>query len=285
MPKSAPSSFKGGGGILRGVDGVIQDVQFELYKPKDPKKQTIINGVLTVLPDGADEPIETFGIFVGAEKDFTITNEGRALEGPNEFGRSTEWYTLLASLVEALKTAGIEESDFFVQEEGSETADYSCLINQRVRFDWRKNAQKTAKLGKRPNKQDASKPGFDREDLIITAYYGEVEPTPVKAVVKSKPAPGAKTVTKAAGGKPNGKAVEVNIGELASSKVVAALKSVKDGKLLKSKLSVKLLTGMAKEPEYREEVRTWAKDDDNLAGIVGVSYDPASQTLTLDATE
>ncbi len=80
--------------------------------------------------------------------------------------------------------------------------------------------------------------------------------------------------------KTNGAATDV--AQLGADNVLLAVSKAKDQKLSKTKLSVKILTQMeTATPEVRQQVRDWAFNDANLAGIIGVNYDGATQIVSL----
>ena len=291
MPSARPSGFSGGGGLLRGVDATIVGLEFitrtsegkpaqaakagQAAKPAKPPF-TSLQAQLTVLPDGATEVVKPFPLFVGDAAAYTF--DGPTVSGEKQFSKSSGFPMFVQSLVDAKFP-----EDLLPEDPEGLVADYTNVIGARVRFDWRKNEKLTASAGKTYGKDDraaikAGKPpkgsGFDREDLIVTAYYGQAEVAPVKGA--------AKTGTKA--GKVNAAKAIVDIATLAGDTVLTAVSKAKDQRITKTRLSVKILTLLASaDPDVRNEAIEWAGSDTNLAGIEGVDYDTANQTLSLSA--
>jgi hypothetical protein len=283
MASARPSKFAGGG-MLRGTDGVILDVQFSdlLADGSKPKPKAGKPGVkpfhslfanLTIQEDGQDK-VTTQSIFAGGADDFEVAFDGRGVvsaeEGGNKaFGKSSGWYTFMQSLCNPINGEGFDENNL-----PEEDLDFSAIIGARCRFDQQVNEKVTKKYGQRVSKKDETKK-FDRTDLIVTDYYGQVEveaPKPVaKGVIKTKTtaAPVAKKVAKA-----------VDVAELATEKILGLLAAAKDNSLNKSRLSVRLLTAIP-QGATRDAAQAWAEDDDNLAAIEGTSYDADTETLSL----
>lgn len=281
MPSAKPSAFAGGG-LLRGEDGTIVGLTFtdvfpggEGSKTKKPGKArddfASLYARVYIQVDGADKPTDRT-LFVGNAKDYTF--EGATITGEKPLGKGAGWYIFLQSLVDA----GFDEANF---PDDPLTADYTSIIGARCRFNWQKNEKATKKYGQTVSKKDPSKK-YDREDLIVESYYGQVEVKPAKGTTPAKAA--APSTTKAA--KPAKKAAEpeaADVESLAKKTILDAVAAAKDGKLTKSKLSVKILTLLANvDADVRGDVREWAYSDENLAKVDGVVYDAASQTLSLD---
>lgn len=292
MPSARPSAFRGASGILRDVDATIVGLQFTDLNPLS-SEESLANrksdfhtlfGVLQVQVDGA-ETSSPQPLFVGSADDFGITADEMGLTGDGALSKSSGWFTFLDSLVRA----GFDESNF-PEDPAGKVADFSALVGARVRLNWQVNEKATKKYGKKKSKQKDAKTGkfkeYDREDLIVTNYYGQVAVTPQtptgRPTTSASPRPTSQA--KPLGSAKGGTSPVVNIGDLAEEHIVTALKAAKGKTLTKSKLSVKLLTALqTSDPALRDEVRTWAVDDDNLSKIDGVTYDRATTTLTLDA--
>lgn len=280
MPSARPSGFSGGGGLLRGVDGTIVGLEFITRtsegkpassagpgRPARPAKApfTSVQAQLVVLPDGATEVVKPFPLFVGGAADYTF--DGPTVSGTKPFSKNSGWGTFMQSLVDSKFP-----EDLLPEDPEGVVADYSAVIGARVRFDWRKNEKLTAEYGKTFSKKDPEKKGkgFDREDLIVTAYYGQAEVTAAKA---GKPASAKKAKAAVA---------KVDIATLAGDTVLAAVAKAKDQRITKTRLSVKILTLLASaEPDVRNEAIEWAGNDANLSALEGVNYDVPTQTLTL----
>lgn len=288
MPGARVASFKGASGILRDVDGVIVGIEFTDQNPlagrgtpKPGQKKSDFHSLFAVLQvkvDGA-ETASAQPLFVGNADDFGITEDKMGLTGPNPLSKSSGWFIFLNSIVNpgGVEGSGFDESNF--PDDDPELADYSALVGARVRFNWQKNEKATKKYGQKASKDGKKK--YDREDLIVTAYYGQVD---VDATPASTSAPAAgKTSTTAAA---KGKKGEPNIPALSVENVLLALSKAKDNKLSKAKLSVKILTQMeTADAETRQAVRDWAFADANLAGIDGVDYDAKTQMVSLTPDE
>jgi hypothetical protein len=291
MPSARPSSFSsGGGGMLRKVDGTIVGLEF-IQKDFDAVGAKAANAKtgqaaqlaraassklqaqLTILVDGADEPVQPFAIGVGSVDDYTF--EGATITGEKPLSKSSGWYLFLQSVVDAQFPEDAFPDDPL-------TADYSALIGGRFKFDWLVNEKLTTKYGKKLSKKinpKTNKPyENDREDLIVTAYYGQADVAPAPAASKKI---GVKPIAKS-GVKRSAPKAAVDIAALASDKVILAVNAAKDQILSKTKLSVKILGLLAgQDADVMQEAREWAFVDANLSGIDGVDYNVETQTLTL----
>lgn len=291
MPFAAPSKFKGASGILRDVDATIVGLEITDVNPlagrgtpKPGAKKSDFHtlfGVLKVRVDGA-ETVSDQPLFIGDADVFVPTEDGMGVSGEGQLSKSSGWFIFLDSL----EKAGFDMDNFPEDPEGI-VADYSALVGARVRFNWQKNEKATKKYGQKLGKKVDPKTGkpvaYDREDLIVTNYYGQADvDEPVVAAKKS----GVGKTQPAGQAKPLGakKGAKVDVAKVAADNIILALNAAKDKRASKSKVSVKLLTQLGTEsPELRTEVRAWADDNNNLASIEGVTFDPASEMLSLDA--
>lgn len=298
MPSAKSSSFRGGGGILRKKDGTILNIDFTPVNPlfdgkpapklaPGQKRSDFVwlYAVLTIQEDGREELTQQ-PLKVGSVDDFEVVLDGRGVSGTMQFGKGSEFGIFAESLSHPKdEGAGFDESNFPEDLEGL-VADYTAIIGARVQFDWVKDESKWGlanprkgkdKAGKELKGKDGKPILYDRENLIVRSYYGQVDvadvPAPVakQGVVKTAP----KKVAKPA-------VASVDIPALAASKVVAVLSSAKGNALTINKLSVKLLTEMSNEPDTREDVRAWSLKGDNLATIPGVLYDKTTQVVSLE---
>jgi hypothetical protein len=292
MPSARSSNFKGGGGILRKKDGTVLDIQFTdknplwkdgakpAGKPGDKKSDFhSLFAVLHIQEDGREE-LSLQPLFVGDADAFEVVLDGRGVKGDAQFSKSSDWFIFLDSLAHPKDGgAGFDESDFPEDPDGL-VADYTALRGVRVQFDWEKNDVKTKKLGQRLVKGKDGKPDqkFDREDLVVRSYYGQVE-----VGEAPKQAPGSKKTSAPVVGKTMKKstAPAVDIAALAAERILSVLKVAKGNALTLNKLSVKLLQEMANEPETREDVRAWALKADNVKGVEGVNYDVTTTVVSL----
>lgn len=295
MPSGRLSAFKGGGGILRGVDCTITDLQFTdqkaviaTSKPRPGVKKSDFHSLwanLSFLVDGAEAPV-TQSVFVGDADAFEVVCDGRGLGGDGQLSKSSGWFVLYNSLV----AAGFDEN---LIPDDPTVADYTAIVGARVRTDWQVNEALTKKLGKRAAMKDGKavkgrdgKPvSYDREDLVITAYHGQVEVEDGQVVANAKPTAGKASTKPTTSGKtktaPPPPEPE-DISERITDIIIDAVTTSKTKSLTKSKLSVVVMQALKDEDgTLIDEARAWAFDDANLAGIDGLSYDKAKKTLSL----
>lgn len=283
MPSARPSAFKGGGGgILRDQDGTIVGLEFSDVNPLSTKEVKdgafhSLWALLNILPDGASRPTIQ-PIWVGDADAFGITEDKMGLTGDAPLSKSSSWFILVDSMVNpnGAPGTGFDEENF---PDDPETADYGALVGARFRFNWKKDERATAKFGKKVSKKDPKK-SYDRENLIATNYYGQVEVTDamVHGTDDVAPAktPAVKTKAKAAAFDAD------DVTELATAAILKAVREAKDGKMSQSKVSVKMLTSFGQEtPELRQAVRAWVDNGDNLASIDGLTFDAKTKELSV----
>ena len=310
MPSARPSSFSGGGGILRNQDGLILDLLFTPNNPlagkghprpgQPPQKKSDFKSLFAVLyiqPDGSEKVLSQ-PVWVGDATKFGITENGRGLTGDAPLSKSSAWWIFLNSLVNPNGNVGTGFDEAQFDDSDPNVADYSPIRGARIRTSWQKNEKATSKYGKKPPKEGSKGPkdGYDREDLIVTNYYGQVEvdenvdyraaqtetEAPAKpAETKAATRPGAATpAAKATKAK---KAEPVDVKAYASEQVVLAVNAAKDKTISRTKLSVKLLTQLQSiDADLRAAVRAFAEKPENLQAVVGVVYDKDSDMVTLD---
>lgn len=304
MPSARPSAFRGASGILRDVDGVITGIRFTGKNPLEgkgtpkpgQKKSDFpsLFAVLDVRVDGA-QASSPQPLFVGSAEDFGITEDEMGLTGDGQLSKSSGWWIFLDSLVNpsGQKGTGFDETNF--PDDDPNVADYSAIVGARVRFNWQVNEKATKKYGKKVSKvidpKTKKAKEYDREDLIVTAYYGQVEvkqTTPAVGAGKvgvsaTQPAGSAKPL---GGGKAPKGAKATDVVAIATKNILLAVTSSKDKKMTKSKVGVKLLTLLGDQtPELRSAVQDWAFDNANLAKIDGLSFDVDTETLSVAAEE
>lgn len=290
-----PSSFKKGGGFLNGVDGTILDYEFsdevpskdggrEPFKPgKDPKtKKERFHSLfvyLTVRPDGADEHVTT-SVFAGGADDFVVSEDGKTLTaadgGPCSIGANTG----AGKLINSLCDAGFPETNF---SEDDESVNWEPMIGTRCRFVQRKDEETTRKLGKRKDKKTGRE--YDRTDLIIDQVYeagnGTVEAAEEKPKAGAKGKPATKAAAPVKGKAAVKKNDDVDLDDLAKETLVDILGD-NDGKIQKTKLSMKVLQKLMKHPQ-REDVRKRIFDDEFLGLEDGWSYNPSKGLIEIAA--
>lgn len=302
MPSARPSAFKGGSGILRDTDVTILDIQFTpdnplFTGPKPGGKTTKATGadgepfkalyaVLELLQDGAEKSTLQ-PLFVGDSSLFAVNEDGRGVTDAIDnasISKSSDFAIFMGSLV----AAGFDE-DLLDNSDSPTIADYGPVVNARIRTNWQVNDAKTKRLGQKKSKD--GKKGYDREDLIVTNFYGFAEEQPTTSKPAAKPAAGRPGVKPAAVAAPKTKASKApaapvfDVAAETTQAILVALDGAKDKTLSKNQLSVKLLNAFAAPytAEQRTEARTWASDNDNLSAITGLTFDAAKQKLTLDA--
>jgi len=296
-----PSSFKKGGGFLNNVDATIVDYEFtddiitkdgrEAFKAgkyKNSKGQVkdrfhALNAILTVLVDGATEPVTTT-LFAGGAEDFDISDNGHTLtplQDGGGIGASTGWGKLISSLCAPDGTQG---ENGFPEENfpgDDEPINYEAMIGTRVRLTQKKDDEATAKYGKRKSKD--GKKEYDRTDLVVDEVYEVGDGTfevPEAATKK-----GAKKATNGSGktivakkGKPapveEDEGEEVNEKEVAEERLRTYL-GANGGSLSKAKLRSKALMDkkFSGNGELREAVCKLFYDDKWLKSLDGVEYD------------
>lgn len=297
MPSAKPSEFKGGGGILRDQDGTVVSLELTTDNPlyTDDSKKGSFNSLFAVVgvrQDGSEE-VNVQPIWVGNADDFEITEDKMGLIG-GELSKGSSFHVFLESVS---KTEFDEDNYEF--DEAANMANWSALVGGRFRFNWVVDEKANKRLGQKKSKKPDPKTGkfklYDRENLIVTNYYGQVEveeqtvkPTPAakKPGLSSAKPPAAPAVKQgAAKGGAKGKNV-VFVEDQAKALIIEAIGEKKGKPLSKSKLSVVLLNKLGTvDAQLRTDIRTWANDNDNLGAIDGVVFNAETAELTLDAAE
>ena len=300
------SSFKKGGGFLNDVDGVITGYAFsdefngKAFEPgkfKDNKTNKMVdkphslNCALSVRVDGADDDITTT---LRVAKDFdawTVSDDGHTLTPTEDanLGGSSAWGKFILSW-ETASGQGAEAETIDGRPAEANEFNYEPIIGSRVRFiqqDY--SAAELAsikKLGASEKRKGKDGKEYSRQSLVVEQVY-ELAQVATKTNGKTKPVvakPGAKPVK----GKPAPpvpvEADEPEIPELAGEALVEML--TKAGKpLQKAKLSMLTLTTPSlKGKAYRDDVRTWLFDDDNLDALAeqgAITYNRAKGLLAL----
>lgn len=270
MSGARPSTFKKGGGFLNDVDGVITGYQFTDEfngKPfaagKNPvtKKDRFhaLYFVLSARVDGAEEDVTTT-LFAGGADDYEVSDDGLTVT-PNEDGNGLGFNTALGKFITSLCEAGFPEDELPADE-----INYEAIIGRRVRFKQRTNEDDTKKLGKRKGKDGKE---YNRQDLIVEAYYGSVAGAAKSTKTAVKPA----------------KVLKPGVDEVAAlavSTLADILSKKDDGKLHTAKLTMAVLSAIPKH-KLKEQVRSYLNNVDNLASIEGVLYDADTKILSLEA--
>lgn len=303
MPSTRVANAVGGGGILRRKDGVIIDLKFTKDNPlwKDSGPRVVkagekasdfvpLFGVFTILEDGK-EAVTLQPAKVGSVDDYEIVCDGRGLKGSRPLNKGSQFMILYSTLVNPTDGGtGFDES-LLPEDPGGLVADYSNLRGARVMFDWQKDETKWAKANPRKAKDKDGKPvvkdgkpvTYDRENLVIAAYYGQQDLAKLNVPTPAKTTTGKPATTSGAKASKTAAAVDANVvAAVAEEHVQAALRVAKNRTLTRNKLSMKLLNSMAAlEDNLREAVRTYALDGKNLASIDDVTFDGGTDMVTL----
>lgn len=216
------SSFsEGGGGKFNNIDGVILSYEFTTSHPfaKEGQRRrgksdfSPLYAVLTARMDGA-EADDVDVMLVGDANDFEVEDDGLTLmpakDGQKVWEKS-QWAKFIRSW-EAAADDGAEDEDT------NGGFNYSPIVNTRVRFMQEVQLDKTGKVKTRKGKgRDGKERDYNDTTTVVSAFYGTAD-----APVKGRAATATKT-TKAAGGKANGKAVEVDLTQMADAALVGLL--------------------------------------------------------------
>lgn len=283
---SRPSSFKKSGGFLNGVDGTFTGYQFtdafngEPFKPgRNPRtgkdKFHSLYCVVSARADGAAEDV-TVNLFAGGADDYEVSDDGHVLTNPEGGACNLGANTGVAKFFSSLVQAGFPEALF---SDDDDSIDFSPAIGTRVRFEQRKDAETTAKIGKRKVIKDGVTKEYDRQDLVVTQVYDVANPN-LKATPK-----GGKVAPNTAMGKPGKPAPvqEEDIAEL-STRALTEILTRAGGTIAVAKLSVSTLTTpLLKGNPQRDEVRGWLVDAANLAQLDSdlFTYNKKKGTITL----
>ena len=270
-----PSSFKKGGGFLNNVDGVILGYEFTTTFPgSDGKRESKsdfnpLYAVLSAKVDGADEEVSTT-LFVGDADSFSIEDGGKTLvptqEG-YELSANAEWSKLITSLCEN------GDGKFSEEDLPEETINYEAIVGLRVRFIQVDVVGRDGKVKTKVSKKD--KKTYNVTSPQIAKVYGRVEAGKKGAAWKA-------TAGKSTG-KPAGKSAKTAAPSV-KDEAEAALAQVLEksgGSIAKAKLRMKLLSLLTGKTDNRDEVIKFLYNDDNLAGIEGIEYDPTDKAQTI----
>jgi len=246
-PSQAYRCNSGGKFSPNNVDGTIVSTRFGVQG----------NGVMfypTIQVDGA-EPVELFQL-LGNTEHFTVAKDGKSVTGDRSPQASVAAMRFITTLVEK----GFDENLL-----PEDRIDFTAIEGARVRFGQEVDEKRNAKLGKRTyTGRDGKEREADNTNTIVVAYYGGGKTA-------------AKTVTKAAS-KPNGKAVDQSVEEVAAETLLAILAD-NDGSILKSKLPTKVAVKLGAKHPMRDEVRRTIFSDEFLNSEQGWGYDSKTQTI------
>ncbi len=279
-----PSSFKKGGGFLDGVDVVIKNYQFtdqfngEDFVPgkikgsdgKPMDKPHTLNVLLTVRVDGATEDTVTTLKAAKNFEDWEVSEDGYTVT-PVEEGQNLAAGTAFAKFISSLCSVGGFDENLLPED----SINYEAILNYRVRLVQQVDEERTKKYGQKVDKK--TKKAYDRKDLVVDQVYGQEAAAPAK-----KTGGKANPPSKTAKGKPAAapEPEDVDIEQLSKDTLVAIVADA-GGSIAKSKISMKVLTKLMKDPN-REDVRKLIFTDDFLALEDGWSYNKAKQLVTIE---
>lgn len=259
------------GGFWNGVDGVIVGWAWTNKGPGSNGAETEwVYGVPSILVDGKKQP-ETQHLFLGGLEEWEISADGsevRHREGNND--PTATCGIFLGSLAAAADAAGVDAR--LPDTEAGEPLNVSGILGLRVRLDQQKDEKATEKLGRRKSKR--GKGEYDRTNTIVSKVYGRAAQQTTVAAKGAAKTPAAR----------KGASTDFNLDDAATSIVVGLLAAAKDRTLTKAKIRVPVIQETASNKTYapyRAELQTRIFDDAFLSSIEGVTFDKASQTLSL----
>lgn len=274
--------LKSGGGFWNNVDGTITGYEFTTTPPGAGKAKATdewIYFVPNVRIDGAEADTNQH-LFLGASERYEISDDGltlTSLEGNvTTIGAKTPAGKFLDSLIEH----GFPESNL-PDLEGGEPLNLEAIIGTRVRLAQIKDAEGTAKRGKRKDAKTGKE--YDRTDSVVSDVL-EL-PKAGKQAAAGKAAPAAKGVKN---GKPNGLDRELL---MKADKVVLDLieaavdKKNKTGEIPVSKLSVGTLRLLSGDSD-KEAVRKLVNSEEYRAAAAArgaFKYDADAETVSIEA--
>ena len=304
-----------GGGFLNNVDATFVDYEFtNAFPGGKPGDKPEIFAVLTIRPDGADEPVQT--TLRGGSGQYLDIQDGHTLVNPEGQAARIWDKADLYRFLESVEEAGV--ADGGLDDTEPSVLSFTSLIGRRMRFVQEKDEARMAaraKAGLNPKREDKNTgKEYDFTRLIVTDVYDEAPPAPTKRVA-AKPAPGrtapavkggakggaapfarggqaAPATTKTSptsafvrGGKPNGAAAAATGAGDLDIEATAKLKSILDangGEVLRSDLTRLVTTLLLTEKNPRREVlRKRIYSPEFLGSAEGIAFDEVAQTVSL----
>ena len=286
-----PSSFKGAG-FLNNVDGTITGYVFTTsWNGKEEDEETVratkrksdtddftpLYAVVSVRVDGGNEDVErTF--FAGNADDFEIVEEGHTLEPVTE-GANISGNSDFGKLITSMCENGFDEEEL-----PEDKLNWESIINQRCRFVQVDVIGRDGKVKTRKNKKDGKT--YNIQSPQVTRVYGSV-PVVKRGAVKATATTPSATTKKSTNG--SGKALTskqtaepaVNDIDKEAQTAVLAVVEANGGKLVKSRLRMKLLSALTGKTDNRDEIIKRAYDDQFLNQIPGLAYDQTSKDQLL----
>lgn len=228
--------------------------------------------VFQIQPEGSSDKPRVEPVKIGKAEDYEIdadrpywvgTTNSDVLHPSSQMGK------LIASMVEV----GVSP-ETFVESDDAQEADFSALVKGRFRFTRKDDPEMTEKFGKKKfTRKDGTKGEADRRYFAVSAVYELGEGAEAPAV----------PVTRAKGGKPNGKAEVVTVEQVAEESILGVLSDAPGKKLTKAKLPAKLALKLGKnyDPAKAKRIQQLAQDDDFLASLESINYDADTQVASL----
>lgn len=244
-----------GGGYLNGVSGVIQSIIFVGGKSGENEygPWTSYSAKITILPDGADTPVDQYAPAGFLRGDLKITKDGD-IEGDDTYAldTKTDFGKFVVSLIEG-------EGNRFPEDRLGDGKSYAPVAGTRVTFSRQYDDEKTADLGKRSFKGRDGKNVEVPQDVLL-----------VKEVL-SLPGEKAGKATKAAGKVATKAAPATNDTDATDAALKAILGAAKDRTLSRSKVSSSVIGYALKaglDGTAREAIRKQLSSDEYVADAV-----------------
>ncbi len=252
MASARPSSFKTGGGFLKGVTGLIASYIFTTDFNGKPGARTkegflALQAKLTAKVDGADKAQDT-SLFVGDADQWTISDDGKTITAKNDsvgIPGNKGWGLFISTLVEK----GFPETRL-----PEDVVNYEAIQGTRVTFDQRVNEDANKRFGKRAAK--VGKGSFDRTDLVVSAVVA----LPAEGGVA---APAATTKS----GKKTAVVTPVEAVDLVTlaDETLGAIAKAKGGTVARKNVSIEVTKKLMKHP-HRDAVRDLIYSEAYLKG-------------------
>ena len=299
-----------GGGFLNNVDATFVDYEFtNAFPGGEPGDKPEIFAVLTIRPDGADEPVQT--TLRGGSGQYLDIQDGHTLVNPEGQAARIWDKADLYRFLESVEEAGV--ADGGLDDTEPSVLSFTSLIGRRMRFVQEKDEARMAaraKAGLNPKREDKNTgKEYDFTRLIVTEVYDDAPPlAPVKQHVAQSAAEARRRTAQAAatkptatkakagarggaptpfarGGKPNGAAAAATGAGDLDIEATAKLKSILDangGEVLRSDLTRLVTTLLLTEKNPRREVlRKRIYSPEFLGSAEGIAFDEVAQTVSL----
>lgn len=288
---------RGTGGFLNGESGAIVGTKLDSTTfGEGEDAYTKLSLEISVLRDGADEPVSQFLDAGFLPEELTVSEDGLSLEGDKDFTVFED--TDLGRFLQTAIEQGFPEAEM-----DASGKSYTYLAGRRYTFakEINKERQLAAgrkklgakaksateeeimKAGKRQDRNDKSK-FYNHDRLIVQAYLGVAEgvAAPAKGGAKKGAAPKKGAANKPAASAPVAPAAEASdLTEQAQSMLLTIVAN-KGNKVAKAALSGAIVTqAMADglDSTVRDQLRTIIVSDDFLQSQAGWKFDGKMVTL------